>query len=627
MAQARTTTKGSSKFPLGGPTSPSGSPPSPSSPSVGKFTSDPITSSYNIDRESIYSFDSVSTNGRLLDRLGFDNEDLFDDDNELTRRDSAISVTSTGNAFERLEIDEHRSKLRSLSKTPSLNKDRYPTGSSASLQNNLAAIRGLSRPSPGTTTGSGSSSHHHHQPSQAQRDSHVSLKHVPMKVVFQTTNNSVDSFKSDMASINKINTSSSTSLQTLVRQNLQNGSSVTMTSSESSSSGSNYNSREYGTRTPLQGNSPTSNVSPDSPETINQFEFSSSNDSINNLPETPNLNSSRYNDIAPTPDTSSLPKARAGIMRTPSAPVVGTVRNDISYDTMESTSANGSPVRRRIISEGSQSSYSNASIGNFSRVESRTPPSSSTSTFSSSSTSNLTPESRTKLAQQLRKIGKHREASYQLQIAANVPNNYPRAMLLYALALRYGNGVKQNDKHSIKWLCKCILIHSSHASIAANISSVMEKLNNLQFEELVRLIIKNLDNTINMDPNKNGTDPVELFDVFSTFTTAQKSRIATISKSQADIVAVSYHELGNALYQGWGLESKDEINGIKCLSKAGSLGYVGAMVALGEIWSTKSKNRKKDLYKAAAWLRLGEIFGVKSMGNSWIYKEKYMPVK
>ena len=37
-------------------------------------------------------------------------------------------------------------------------------------------------------------------------------------------------------------------------------------------------------------------------------------------------------------------------------------------------------------------------------------------------------ESRTNYAMELRGLGNHREASYQLQIAANEPYNYPRAM-------------------------------------------------------------------------------------------------------------------------------------------------------------------------------------------------------
>ena len=53
-----------------------------------------------------------------------------------------------------------------------------------------------------------------------------------------------------------------------------------------------------------------------------------------------------------------------------------------------------------------------------------------------------------------------------------------------------------------------------------------------------------------------------------------------------------------------GVTNKDETNGINCLSKAGSMGYIDSMVQLGEIWCSKTKNRKKDLTKAAGWLRL-----------------------
>ena len=69
---------------------------------------------------------------------------------------------------------------------------------------------------------------------------------------------------------------------------------------------------------------------------------------------------------------------------------------------------------------------------------------------------------------------------------------------------------------------------------------------------------------------------------------------------------------------------KDEVVGRMFLSKAASLGSSEAMVKLGELWSSKSKHFKKDLHQAAAWLRLGELFDSRIIGNSWIYKEKYM---
>lgn len=104
-------------------------------------------------------------------------------------------------------------------------------------------------------------------------------------------------------------------------------------------------------------------------------------------------------------------------------------------------------------------------------------------------------------------------------------------------------------------------------------------------------------------------------------------KIANTSKNQSDILAVAYFELANAVLNGWGLNHKEEAQGIKLLLKSAAMGYVQAMMQLGEIWTTKSKTRKKDLNKAAVWLRLLELFGAKSMGNSWIYKSKYMKRK
>lgn len=572
----------SSASPLS-PVSPT-SPDSPLAPHTSQLTSEPVNSSYNLDRESIYSFDSVSTNGRLLDRLGFDNDETYDEEYELAKRESLISVQSTGRLLDRLDLEDRPGnrqfpqKFKPISVSNSISKDRLPPVSSpGTLHNNLAAIRGLSK------NGSHSS-----VSSNSPRETHVSLKHVPMKVVFQTTNNSVDSFKSDMASINKIRTGSSASLSTLTRP-LQHTSSSS--SSNSSSPSLTHLTIQRRSSDTLQASGPM----PDSPDTLNQFdvEFKDSLDRTSDSPIDTQITQSQ------------LPMR--GVMRTPSAPIIRGNNEFIEG--------------RRAISEGS--SISITSVNGISRTPSAT---SSTQHSESSQNSDLSPESRTRLAQQFRAMGKHREASYQLQIAANAPFNYPPAMLLYAMALRFGHGVKQNDKQSIKWLCRCILVHSTHSNLV-NVSQVMEKLNLLQPEDLVKLIIRNLDNTNDKDPQMNGTDAIKLFNIFSTFSKAQISRIASISKSQADVVAVSYHELGKTLYHGWGLENRDEINGIKCISKAGSLGYVNSMVELGEIWCSKSKYHKKDPHKAAAWLRLGEIFGVKSMGNSWIYKDKYMITK
>ncbi|CAI5757476.1 unnamed protein product [Candida verbasci] len=237
--------------------------------------------------------------------------------------------------------------------------------------------------------------------------------------------------------------------------------------------------------------------------------------------------------------------------------------------------------------------------------------------------SDLSAEERTSLALELRSLGKHREASYQLQISSNEPYNYPRAMFLYAMALKFGQGVKQNDNHAVKWLCKCILVSSSHLN-SSNVSMILDKLNFLSSDEIIKLIVKNLDNTIDKDPLQNGQNLPNLDSHFQKLTKAQIAKVVNISNKKLDVIACSYHELGNYLLLGIGISSKDEMNGINLLSKAGSMGYIPSMIQLGELWTSKTKNHKKDLVKAAGWLRVSEFFGFKSIGNSWIYKEKYM---
>lgn len=235
-----------------------------------------------------------------------------------------------------------------------------------------------------------------------------------------------------------------------------------------------------------------------------------------------------------------------------------------------------------------------------------------TSTYSINNynSNDMSAEIRIKLASQLRKASKDREASYQLQIAASIPNNHPKAMFLYGMALRYGQGVKQSHIQSIKWICKCIIVDTS-----TNSTTLIEKLNKLELDVLISFAINTVDT------------PVEVYDLLDEFSKLPKSRLSKIinqTKKQPTTISLAYHELGIALINGWGTPHKFELNGMNLLSKSASMGNVNSMIKLGDLWSMKSKTHKKDLMKAAAWLRLSELFEVKTIGNSWIYKEKYM---
>lgn len=311
----------------------------------------------------------------------------------------------------------------------------------------------------------------------------------------------------------------------------------------------------------------------------------------------------RSNNTPPFTRTSSAP----GIQRMPSAPV------------RLNTYVDG----RRTVSDSPLGNHSESALPSLLKSKLQNTPQGYT---------DQQMESGIATAQQLRAAGKHRELSYQLQLLANVPNNYPRAMYLYAMSLRSGLGVKQNDVQAVKWLCKCILINVNLAQTGAlpnnaNTTSLIEKLNELLLDSLLKLILKQLTHTIDQDPLKQGSEPQLCYTYFQSLPKAKISRLIQICKYKLDVVAQSYLELGNMVFSGSGFTTKDETNGIKLLLMAASSGNTDAMVQLGEIWSTRLKSHKKDLFKASAWLRLSELLGVKSIGNSWIYKEKYMKGK
>lgn len=225
----------------------------------------------------------------------------------------------------------------------------------------------------------------------------------------------------------------------------------------------------------------------------------------------------------------------------------------------------------------------------------------------SPSNRDLDPETRTATALQLRAMGRHREGLYQLQIAANAPFFYPRAMYLYAIALHLGQGVKQNDSGAAKWLCKLILL-AGQPEVS---EPVVAQYNEQPVEALVALVVS----LVKRDPP---IDPAALCRYYSELPSHKLSKMGT-----KDSTTTSYHELGMFLIQGYGVK-KDESTGMLLLAKAGSMGHVPSMVELGELWSVKTKYHRKDYHQAAAWFRLGEVFGHKSIGNSWIYKDKYM---
>lgn len=542
------------------------------------------------DNESLYSFESVSTNGRLLDRLDFDHDDH--------RRDSVASMQSTGRLLDRLDLDRSQSSKFSIKPAPSSQAVSRRGSYTPSRSKPITALPSATferHPSLSSVSSQRIPTYKKHTEDPQKENAKVNVRSVTQNIVFHNTTASVDSFTADIASIESASAPfaesefvfhSDDSFDSDIERRKSDASDETTRESSTDQIG-RASSLHYTRKESIKQNS-----RPDH----GRLE-KGSYDPERSLPETPADRPPTRNHNRVHSDNSIQ---RMEISRTPSAP---------SLRSRERQSKPGSPSPPRRVASDTSSGRP------IYPTPSNTPLGSDV----------LTPETRTNLALKLRTMGNHREASYQLQISANPPYNYPRAMYLYSMALRFGNGVKQNDRHAVKWLCKCVITSPSYNHSSEHLFKMIERLNALSPEDLIKLILnqlKSLDDALH-----NGEDPFYVYDKFRALPKAQIAKMAAATKNQTDILAQAYHELGQTLINGWGLATKDEENGIKLLSKAGALGNTASMIELGEIWNTKTKYHKKDHNKAAAWLRASEIFGVSLIGNSWIYKEKYMQPK
>ncbi|CAK9436033.1 uncharacterized protein LODBEIA_P05980 [Lodderomyces beijingensis] len=551
------------------------------------------------DRDSIYSFDSVSTSERLLDRLDFDNESIASSNRDsIYQRDNNIRLVNAANALNQYPMNNLSAitKLRGQM-SPSLQQRNV----SAQFPYQIAPTeRDKTSFNPRTTSKL--------QPEPRQRGG---LDANPARLGDTNLNHKKIATK---APHNKHLPSKRTVQEQQLRSSTAPPPHLSSKSNTKSLSSDSVNTIKTVTAPEPYNNSKASSTTRDLPTKRNY-----SSDST--VPTLSSLSLGERNHKPHVPyQHQFLSQTSSRVPLTPTSSRSSDKENDFfsSNNSSEDSLENTALVNVQTSGSGS------GSVSNYSH-------------HTHSKSQEIAPESRVVIAMELRAINKHREASYQLQIAANDPYNYPKAMYLYAIALKHGQGVKQNFASSMKWLCKCILISSlsspssSPSSSPPNQSLITSKLNKLASPDLLKLIITNLASTNNTDLYYNGTNVESLYLLFKGMNKTQISKIMAANKNKTDVLALSYFELGSYLCNGWvggtsspTLAANDEANGIACLSKAGSMGNVEAMETLGEIYTTKSKNRKKDLAKAAAWLRSCEVFGVKSIGNSWIYKEKFV---
>lgn len=164
--------------------------------------------------------------------------------------------------------------------------------------------------------------------------------------------------------------------------------------------------------------------------------------------------------------------------------------------------------------------------------------------------------------------GDLRQASYHWQHAAFKGD--PTGMLLYGLALRHGWGVRQNPEEAIRWLRRAM-----ESTVAADGSLLQEYRDN---------------------------------------------------KTKRAQAGLAFYELGMSYLHSWGTD-KNEAMALKSFEMAAELDDVDGLCEAAALYMHSGKGRKKDLMRAAALYRRAGELGASMVGQSWIYKDKYVNPK
>ncbi|KAJ6260773.1 hypothetical protein Dda_5002 [Drechslerella dactyloides] len=182
----------------------------------------------------------------------------------------------------------------------------------------------------------------------------------------------------------------------------------------------------------------------------------------------------------------------------------------------------------------------------------------------------LSPEEHLNIAIPLHEKGSYAESTYHFRLSAMGGNT--TGMLMYALALRHGWGMRANQSEAFTWLRKA-------AGLAQEEMASAEK-----------------------DPSKPKPTWWE-------------------SKSMRSKFALMTYELGMSYTNGWGC-TEDKTLGLRYFEIAASWGDVDALSEAGYAYAN-GQGCKKDLKKSAKYYRMAADNGVSMVGNSWIWKDKY----
>lgn len=187
-------------------------------------------------------------------------------------------------------------------------------------------------------------------------------------------------------------------------------------------------------------------------------------------------------------------------------------------------------------------------------------------------TAEITAQEHCDMGIELHEAGELLKSTYHLRLAARA--GLPEAMFWYGLACRHGWGMRENKAEALQWLRRAV--DSGQLEVADD-----------------------------EDQAKHG-QPTDFLK----------------KKQHRAQYAVAIYELGKCYGNGWGA-AQDKPLALRCYEIAGNWGDADALVEAGYCYA-EGVGCKKDMKKAARFYRAAEAKGVSMVGNSWIYKDKYM---
>ena len=185
-------------------------------------------------------------------------------------------------------------------------------------------------------------------------------------------------------------------------------------------------------------------------------------------------------------------------------------------------------------------------------------------------------------------------AAYYFSVSA--ARGHPMGLVMYAIALRHGWGLQQNEPEAVRLLQR-----------AADLALLDMDLVNNKYSK------GSLQSTLS---SPSASPPP--FSSLANMDTRQRTKTLITNE-----LVMAIFELAICFKQGWGVK-KSKTTAAYYLNLAAQLGDIDAMMEMGECY-LRGEGVKRDKKLAAKWFRRAEKNGARMVSMQWIWKPKYDP--